>query len=216
MRFRFDWPAWIKVGQKSLVFLAISLLASFYSKTDILLLNFLKGTKDVGLYSAGYKFLDALMFMVTAYNISAMPMFSKFAREKKKSIFLTKIKKDVILLTVLGGLAAVSIFIFSPIVLPYFMKGDYQSSIAVLRIIIFALPLILLTSVSLNSLYALGKARNVIFLFSFQLAYNVVMNYIFIPSFGFIAPAWITLGGETINTVFSFIILKYAIDKSFH
>ena len=120
------------------------------------------------------------------------------------------------MLTVLGGLAAVSIFIFSPIVLPYFMKGDYQSSIAVLRIIIFALPLILLTSVSLNSLYALGKARNVIFLFSFQLAYNVVMNYIFIPSFGFIAPAWITLGGETINTVFSFIILKYAIDKSFH
>lgn len=216
LRFRFDWPAWIKVGQKSLVFLAISLLASFYSKTDILLLNFLKGTKDVGLYSAGYKFLDALMFMVTAYNISAMPMFSKFAREKKKSIFLTKIKKDVILLTVLGGLAAVSIFIFSPIVLPYFMKGDYQSSIAVLRIIIFALPLILLTSVSLNSLYALGKARNVIFLFSFQLAYNVVMNYIFIPSFGFIAPAWITLGGETINTIFSFIILKYAIDKSFH
>lgn len=216
LKFQFDWPSWFKIGKKSLVFLVISLLASFYSKADVLLLNFLKGTRDVGIYSAGYKFLDAFMFMVTAYNISAMPMFSRFVREKKKAIFTTKIKKDLILLTGLGGGAAVAVFILAPVVLPIFMKGDYNSSISVLRIIIFALPLILLTSVSLNGLYALGKAKSIIYLFSFQLAYNLVMNYSFIPSFGFVAPAWITLGGETINTVISFIILKYAIDKSFH
>jgi len=96
------------------------------------------------------------------------------------------------------------------------MKGDYQSSIAVLKIIIFSLPLILLTSVSLNGLYAIKYAQTVIFLFLFQLAYNVIMNYIFIPRFGFIAPAWITLGGETINTIISFVILKHVIDKNFH
>lgn len=215
LKFKIDLTGWVAIGKKSIVFLIISLLANLYSRADVLLLNFLKGTKDVGIYSAGYKFLDALMFMVTAYNISAMPMFSRFVREKKKEIFLTKIKKDLVLLTGLGGGAALSIFAFSPVVLPFFMKGDYGSSIAVLRVIIFSLPLILLTSVSLNSLYALGRAKIIIFLFSFQLAYSVVMNYIFIPKFGFIAPAWITLAGEAVNAVISFIILRRAINESF-
>ena len=216
LKFEVDLPAWLNIGKKSILFLVISLLASFYSKTDVLLLNFLKGAQDVGIYSAGHKFLAALMFMVTAYNISAMPMFSRFIREKRKDLFILKIKKDAVLLAMLGGGVAILIFLFSPMILPLFLKGDYSQSISVLRVIIFALPLILLTSVSLNGLYAVGKVKNVIYLFLFQLAYNVVFNYIFIPKFGFIAPAWITLGGETINTVISFTILKYAIDKSFH
>ncbi|MDO8741737.1 MAG: oligosaccharide flippase family protein, partial [Candidatus Roizmanbacteria bacterium] len=53
---------WSVIIKKSFVFLLISLLAGFYSKTDVLILNFIKGKQAVGIYSAGYRFLDALMF----------------------------------------------------------------------------------------------------------------------------------------------------------
>jgi len=212
LRFTINLKSWYKIAQKSFLFLLISLLAGFYSKVDILLLNFLKGAKDVGVYSAGYKFLDALMFVITAYNISSMPIFSHLAKTNK-ALFINKIKKDVLLVLIIGVIAALGIFIFSPIILPIVMKGDYTISIKVLRIIIFSLPLILLTSVGLNCMYALNKVKTVIFIFLFQLVFNVILNYIFIPKYSYFASSFITLFGEAFNTLIIFFILRGYLKK---
>lgn len=215
IKFKIDISNWIKISKKSIIFLIISLFAGFYSKSDVLILNFLKGQKEVGLYSAGYKFLDALMFIITAYNVSAIPMFSRFIRTNKKDLFILKIKKDIILLSLIGFGVAFFVLFFSPIIMPFLLKSNYYSSIKVLQIIIFALPLILLTSVSLNSLYALKKANTVVFLFLFQIIFNISMNFIFIPKFSYMASSWITIIGEIINTTIAFIILKKAINENF-
>jgi len=199
---------WVIIIKKSFVFLLISLLAGFYSKVDVLILNFIKGKQAVGIYSAGYRFLDALMFVVTAYNVSSMPLFSKLAKEKKKNIFINKIKKDVTLVFAIGMFVALGFYFLGPIVLPVVYKSTYFESIQVLRIIIFALPLILLTSVFLNSLYALGKAKTVIYIFLFQLIFNIGLNLFFIPRFSFFASAYITLFGEAINTLLTFVVLR--------
>ena len=199
---------WAIIIKKSFVFLLISLLAGFYSKADVLILNFLKGKQAVGIYSAGYRFLDALMFVVTAYNVSSMPLFSRLAKEKKKQVFINKIKKDVVLVFLIGMFIALGFYFLGPIILPVLYKSTYSQSIQVLRIIIFALPLILLTSVFLNSIYALNKAKIVIYIFLFQLIFNIGLNLLLIPRYGFFASAYITLGGELLNTVLTFIVLR--------
>lgn len=206
---------WSAIIKKSFIFLLISLLAGFYSKADILILNFLRGKQAVGVYSAGYRFLDALMFIVTSYNISSMPLFSKLSKEKKKLIFINKIKKDIVLVFSIGIFIALGFYFLGPIVLPVVYKNTYFQSIQVLRIIIFALPLILLTSVFLNSLYALNKAKIVIYVFLFQLIFNVGLNYLLIPKFSFFASAYITIIGELFNTLICFIILKKALNENF-
>ncbi|MDO9028634.1 MAG: oligosaccharide flippase family protein, partial [Candidatus Roizmanbacteria bacterium] len=205
---------WSVIIKKSFVFLLIGLLAGFYSKADVLILNFLKGKQAVGIYSAGYRFLDALMFIVTSYNISSMPLFSKLAKEKKKNIFVNKIKKDVVLVFFIGLSIALGFYFLGPIILPILFKSTYFQSIQVLRIIIFALPLILLTSVFLNSLYALNKAKTVIYIFLFQLIFNVGFNYLLIPKFSFFASAYITLIGELINTLLTFVVLRSVLLRS--
>ncbi|VVA43641.1 Polysaccharide biosynthesis protein [Candidatus Roizmanbacteria bacterium] len=204
---KIDLKQWSIIIKKSFVFLLISLLAGFYSKVDVLILNFIKGKEAVGIYSAGYRFLDALMFIVVAYNVSSMPLFSKLAKEKKGNIFVNKIKKDVILVFVIGMFVALGFYFLGPIILPVVYKSTYFESIQVLRIIIFALPLILLTSVFLNSIYALGKTKIVIYIFLFQLIFNIGLNLFFIPKFSFFASAYITLAGELLNTLLTFAVL---------
>ena len=208
-----DLKHWSIIIKKSFVFLLISLLAGFYSKVDVLILNFIKGKQAVGIYSAGYRFLDALMFIVTAYNVSSIPLFSKLAKEKKQNIFINKIKKDVILVFTIGMFIALGFYFLGPIILPLVYKNTYFESIEVLRIIIFALPLILLTSVFLNSIYALGKAKTVIYIFLFQLIFNIVLNLYFIPKYSFFASAYITLLGETINTLLTFVVLRSVLNE---
>ncbi|MFA6532889.1 MAG: oligosaccharide flippase family protein [Patescibacteria group bacterium] len=206
---------WLIIIKKSFVFLLISLLAGFYSKVDVLILNFIKGKQAVGIYSAGYRFLDALMFVVTAYNVSSMSLFSRLAKEKKKKLFINKIKKDFALVFSIGMFIALGFYFLGPVILPIVYKSTYFQSIQVLRIIIFALPLILLTSVFLNSIYALGKAKAVIYIFLFQLIFNIGLNFYFIPQYGFFASAYITLVCETLNTLICFIILKKSLNENF-
>jgi len=205
---KIDLKQWSIIIKKSFVFLLISLLARFYSKVDVLILNFIKGREAVGIYSASYRFLDALMFVVTAYNVSSMPLFSKLAKEKKGNIFVNKIKKDVILVFAIGMFVALGFYFLGPIILPLVYKTTYFQSIQVLRIIIFALPLILLTSVFLNSIYALGKAKTIIYIFLFQLIFNIGLNLYFVPKFSFFGSAYITLLGEAINTLLTFVVLR--------
>lgn len=205
---KIDLKQWLIIIKKSFVFLLISLLAGFYSKVDVLILNFIKGKQAVGIYSAGYRFLDALMFVVTAYNISSMSVFSKLVKEKKINIFVNKIKKDVILVFSIGMFVALSFYFIGPTILPVVYKSTYFESIQVLRIIIFALPLILLTSVFLNSIYALNKAKTVIYIFLFQLIFNIGFNFLLIPKFSFFASAYITLAGEFVNTLLTFVVLR--------
>ena len=212
---RINLKQWSLIIKKSFIFLVISLLAGFYSKVDVLILNFIKGKEAVGIYSAGYRFLDALMFVVTSYSVSSMPMFSKFAKEKKEIIFRNKIKKDVVLVFTIGLLIALGFYWFGPIILPLFFKTAYFQSIQVLRIIIFALPLILLTSVFLNSIYALNKTKTVVYVFLFQLIFNILLNILLIPKYSFFGSAYITLTCELINTVIYFIILKKALNEYF-
>ncbi|MFA6016547.1 MAG: oligosaccharide flippase family protein [Patescibacteria group bacterium] len=205
---KIDLKQWSIIIKKSFIFLLISLLAGFYSKVDVLILNFIKGKQAVGIYSAGYRFLDALMFIVTAYNVSSMPLFSKLAKEKKRDIFINKIKKDVVLVFLIGMFIALGFYFLGPVILPILYKSTYSQSIKVLQIIIFALPLILLTSVFLNSIYALNKAKTVIYIFLFQLIFNIALNILFIPRFSFFASAYITVGGELLNTLLTFAILR--------
>jgi len=206
---------WLMIIKKSFVFLLISLLAGFYSKVDVLILNFIKGKEAVGIYSAGYRFLDALMFVVTSYNVSSMPMFSKFAKEKKGNIFKNKIKKDVLLVSIIGLPIALGFFFLGPVILPLLFKSAYFQSIQVLRIIIFALPLILLTSVFLNSIYALNRAKTVIYIFLFQLIFNITLNYLLIPRYSYFASAYITLAGEILNVLLLFVILRSVLYENF-
>jgi O-antigen/teichoic acid export membrane protein len=203
--FLYEPAEWKSIISKSYVFVLLSLFAGLYFKTDIYILNFVKGQTDVGIYSAGYKFLDALMFVAASYNITAAPVFAVLKNSSREAV-IKKMHKDILLLTAVGFFIAGSIYIFSPYLLPLILKGSFTGSIAVTRIVIFALPFILISSIFLNILHIYERSLLVLLLFIFQFVINVVLNVLFIPSFSYIASANITVACEVLNLVILYII----------
>jgi len=206
-----DYSSWIKIVKKSYVFVLISLFAGLYYKGDIFLLNFMKGSGAVGIYSAGHKFLDALMFIAASYNVAATPILARLKRVNR-DLFLEKIKNDLRLLIFIGGGTVLCFYLLGPLFLPFVLKGKYLLAIPVLNTVILALPLILITSVFLNSLYILGKAHWAAVVFLFQVLFNLGLNVIFIPRYSYLASARITLLTEILNVIIFFFLFK----KSFH
>ncbi|MBI3619907.1 oligosaccharide flippase family protein [Candidatus Roizmanbacteria bacterium] len=195
-------PDWFKIVKKSYIFVVIGVFAGLYYRADVFLLHALKGDRAVGIYSAGYKFLDALMFIVASYNLTATPVFVRLAKSDPGSL-KKRLKKDLVFLTVGGWAVAVVGSRFAP-VLSLILKGEYLLAIPVIKIVLFALPFILVTSLFLNAIYALKKAGLVIWIFVGQAVINISLNLLLIPRYSYLASAWITVVSEMLNTFMAF------------
>ncbi len=211
--FRFDWNGWLAILKKSYVFVLIGFFAGLYFKLDVFLLKLLKGETEVGIYAAGYKFFDSLLFLAASYNVTATPILARLS--KNKDAFFKKAKKDFLFLSFIGFAIAMITSLFSPLLLPYFLKKTYALSIPILQIVIFALPLILINSVWINILYVLKKAPLVIFVFAFETIINFTLNWIFIPRYSYFASAYITVISEIINCFILVILVRYVWKKTF-
>jgi len=197
---------WFTVIKKSYVFVLIGIFANLYFKADLFLLNYLKGEKAVAVYSAGYKFLEALIFIAASYTISATPVLAKLAKGNYQRL-IKRVKRDGSLLFVLGFVVSLIIFFFGPIFLPFILKHGYQPSITIAQIVCLALPFILINTIFYNFLYVSDKAHVVVYLFVSQFLINFLLNLWLIPNYSYFASAYLTVFSEIINTVISFIFV---------
>ena len=205
------FPISLSIIKKSYIFVLIALFASFYNRVDLYLLSILKGEKDVGIYSAGYKFYDAFMFLVAGYNFSATPILSRL-RFKKKEL-LKKVRTDLVLLLMLGFSISIFTFLFGDFFLSFFFERGYLSSLLVLKVVIFSLPFMLASSVFLNSLYALSKQMEVLFIFVFLLLVNVIANILLIPQYSYLGTAMTTVLCEVVSLALSFLFFWKEVRK---
>ncbi len=189
---------WVSIIKKSYVFVLIGLFAGIYFKIDVFILNFLKGPSAVGIYSSGYKFLEAMTLVASSYNTLSAPVFAKTAL-KKRSFLFEKIAKHMILLGTVGFGAALITMVFGPFFLPYILKGNFTQGIEVVTIVIWALPFILFNSIYLNLLYVSGLPHIAILIFISAAIINLVLNTLFVPTYSYIASSYITIASEVIT-----------------
>jgi len=207
--------SWVKIFKKSYLFVLIGIFANLYFKIDLFLLNFLIGKVAVAIYSAGYKFLEALFFIAASYTISATPILAKLAKTSPNNL-ITKVKRDGVLLFILGLIISLLIFYLGPVFLALILREGYQHSIKVAQIVSLALPFILINTVFYNILYVLNRANIVVYLFLFQFIVNTVLNLIFIPYYGIFASAYLTVLSEIINCLIGFYFVYENINGRRH
>lgn len=189
---------WVSIVKKSYVFVLVSLFAGIYFKIDVFILNFLKGTSAVGIYSSGYKFFEAMILFASSYNMLSASIFSKTALDQKARL-LPKVIKHILFLSLIGFAVVFVTQLLGNIFLPHILKGNYTQAIDVVKIVIWALPLILFNSIFLNLLYVSELSHLAVGLFILISLINAVLNFIFVPHFSYIASSYITVISELIN-----------------
>lgn len=197
---------WVSIIKKSYVFVLVSLFAGIYFKIDVFILNFLKGTSAVGIYSSGYKFFEAMILFASSYNVLSASIFSKTALGQKARL-LPKVIKHILFLSLIGFAVVFATQLLGSIFLPHILKGNYAQATDVVKIVIWALPLILFNSIFLNLLYVSELSHLAVGLFIFISLVNAILNFIFVPHFSYIASSYITVISELINLSILLIIV---------
>lgn len=191
----------------SLPYGILAIMGLMYFKIDTVLLSYIRGNFETGIYSAGYKFLEALVFIPNALTFALFPAFAKLHEEnsvKIKPLFL----KSTAVMFLVGCLITVLYFLTLPLVIGIFLP-KFRSSIDVIKILSLSIPFMFIHIPASAVLTSSDKyLKQVILLSLIPLVFNILLNLIFIPQHGFLAASWITVASDVLSALVILICIK--------
>ena len=207
-RLEFDLAFQRHAIRESFPLMLNSLLATLFFKVDVTLLEPIKGTTQVGWYSTGYKFVDAFNLVPSLFTFALFPVMSRQASSDRPALQRTYILAIKLLSAVALPLAVVTAAA-APLLIDILGGAQYLPYGAVaLAILVWSIPFGWINSVTNYLLIALGQQRGLSRAFAVSLVFNVVMNLLFLPRFGFQAAAVITIVSELFEGAAFYIYLR--------
>lgn len=192
----------------SLPYGLLGVLDLIYFRIDAVILNYLRGNYETGLYGAAYKFLEAIIFIPAAFAAALFPTLAKMHGRnlsEMKGFFFKSLK-------IMGMLGVVTMLLYIGL-LPIIIKTllpNYMKAIDVLKILSLSIPFIFLSTPGVQVMLSSDKYLKEILLFSvFTVVFNISLNLLFIPEYGLLAAAVITVLSATLSfSIFYLFIVK--------
>jgi len=177
---------------------------------DRLIINQLNGFESAGMYSFAYNVGMLMNVVVMSMNRSWLPIFySKLREEKHKEIHnLVKSNSKIVLLIALG------LICFSKEMIYVLADPKYYPSVSLVPIIVLGYVLVYFYTIYSN--YAFYRKKTYLISLNTIVAcvVNIVLNYIYIPRYGYTAAAYTTLISYAVLYILHFINTKLILKES--
>lgn len=207
IRFQFDFKLWKEMMLYALPLLIVGFGGIINETFDRLMLSkWLPGTQQfkeeqVGIYNACYKLSILISLFIQAFKMGAEPFFFKQAESANPQRTYARVMKFFILVISVMFLI-VSLYI--PI-WQYFIGPQYRIGLSVVPILLLA-NIFLGIYYNLSVWYKLGnKTLAGTYITLTGTAITFLINFLFIPRFGYMASAWATFFCYGTMMVMSFI-----------
>ncbi len=193
------------------------LLATIFWRIDVWILRPLAGSASIGFYSVGLKYLDGLNIIPSVFTMAIFPVMSRYARRDSEGGTDTLLRAYVLSLRLLVivclPIAMVTTLVARDLVyliggaeyldvtetfhfLGWAVTVPWGGSALALRVIIWSIPIGFVNSITQYVLIAVNQQRYLTKAFIIGVLFNVVGNLIFIPGFGYIGAAVVTIFSE--------------------
>jgi O-antigen/teichoic acid export membrane protein len=194
VRVRASRPLWGDVARFA-VPVGIALTLTFaYGRIDQVLVFKIAGSDAAGIYGAMYRILTTTSFIPSAVFTTLFPVLA--ATDPARTRRLLQLAMEYLAMISLPIFAFVLVAA-EPIVRLLF-GADFVAGANTLRILMAAFTVICFGWVAGSMVIVLRLQRVFVRYALIALVFNVVLNLIFVPKYGYIAAAWITLGTELV------------------
>jgi O-antigen/teichoic acid export membrane protein len=206
----FDFSLWKQIARKSWPLAVTIFFNLVYLKTDTLILSLIKSQSEVGIYGAAYKVIDILTTIPFLFAGVVLPIlaadWAKHSHERFRKIF----QKSFDLMIILAVPLVVGTQFFARPVMVLVAGEQFAAAGAVLKILIFAVGFVFLSSFLAHIIIAVDKQRETIIAYIFTAITSVLGYLYFIPRFSYFGAAAITVYSEAAITLFMiFYVVRY-------
>jgi O-antigen/teichoic acid export membrane protein len=181
----------------------ISLSYFLYSKVDILFLGYFNYFSEVGIYEIMNKIIALLTMPFLIFSQTTSPSITRIYYSGKRDLLLGKIKKSILISLTLSLIIATLFYFISPFLLETIFNQNLTQEITMILFILLFTFIFQSTATLIGNTFVIstGHAKlNLINLFLFGII-NLVLNFFFIRSFGFIGVFYSTLICGVISSI---------------
>lgn len=200
----FDKRYTINLFKNSWPIAATLALNVVYFRADSFIIAYFKTTADVGIYNVAYSVFQSALVLPTFIMNSYYPLMLE-SLNKVRQIAL-----GLLGLSFAGTL--VVLFLAAPLI-NILTGGGFEGSEQSLKILSLGFPAYFLSSLLMWLLITKGKYKSMFLLYTWGMIFNIVLNFIFIPKYSFIAASWITVISEYVILLMQIFILRSIISK---
>ncbi|MGB9911200.1 MAG: flippase [Microgenomates group bacterium] len=210
-----DFVFWRKIIKESVVFASITIIAVFYLRMGVVMINWFKGAYWTGIYSSSFKFLEASLLLPQSF---ALALFPQTARLLKANKVHHKIKlkenylKSLSLIFVFSLIYGLIFWFFSSLIIKFSYGSSYLEGEKVMKFLGIVAGLFFLNSLPGNIIQNTAEIKKFVWWLGGKLILHFLLCLYFIPRLGLMG-AVLSLGisefyGLLVNNWFVFKILK--------
>ncbi|MDD5631709.1 MAG: oligosaccharide flippase family protein, partial [Methylococcales bacterium] len=176
----------------------LDLATALYFRSDMVLLEFLKVPQaEIGHYGVAYRLIEALILLASPMGLI---LFRHFRQGSDMPVRMVKqmLLPPMGMALLIGICLALSMWFFSGIIIALAYGQAYQGASKLLVILGCSLIFILPNGILNQAALALGLERWFAISATIAALVNIVGNLLFIPVYGVIAAAWMTVITESV------------------
>lgn len=198
------------------IFFAMACATQIYTHLDTVMLGFMKGDEEVGIYNAAVKIKIALVSLVTSLSAVLLPRSSYYVDHEMLDEFKRISSKALNFVMLLSIPLTVYFIIFAKESI-LFLSGDkYINGVIPMQIIMPTVICIGLTNImGIQILVPLNKEKTVLFSVLAGSIIDLFINLLLIPGYSAVGAALGTLIAEIVVFIWQFIVLKEDVIETF-
>ncbi len=205
INFKFDFIIWKEILISSLPFCIITACVYIYYKSDTVMLTFLRGYSEVGLYNAGYKIIESASFIQTIVITAVFPAFSKLFSLKKNKHLDLLFEKSFYYLFCLGVAMTIGGLILSKRIIFFIYGPAFEPAVPAFQVMLVTLLIMLITYLMGYFFNAINRSYVFAFVVFTALFFNISINFFAIKAFGYMGASFVRLFTELL----AFILFAY-------
>lgn len=181
-----------KLAFESLPFALTVLFYSIYFYIDSVMLSYMKGVYEVGIYSAAYSLTIALIFIPTIYINSIFPSLSKFYVNSIESLKFAY-RKSLLYISIGALPIAAVLFFLSGEIIRLLYGTAFKESVIVLQIISITIFFRFVSFVNAITIISMDMQKKRLYFQAFTALINIILNLVLISLYGYVGAAIATV-----------------------
>ena len=186
-----------------------SLTFMLFDRLDVLMLGYFRAGAEVGVYSVAFRLILPFEMIPETINTVFLPKVSRFTSMHE----LMRYFRDSLKVTCLVGLVGVvMLFLARPLILTFY-GAEYAPSVELFQILVGAFILLTILNPFTLAGHTINKPQLFVIMAAINLVLNFVGNLIFIPRYGAVGAAIVTLVSRVLGGVAGLFVLKWFLDR---
>ena len=175
-------------------------------QVDVILLSFLHGEREVGIYSAATTVVATLLIISQAYRFAVYPTMAAIAAESEERL-RRLYDKSLSYLSALAVPIVIGIIVLAPGIVKLVFASGFSESIVVLRILIVLVLLNFLNVPSNRVMFVCHRQKWITWMLTGSMSVNLVLNLLLTPRYGATGAALARIGSSLLYFIVNFYVL---------